>query len=251
MDVLAQLGFAIVAVPLTAAITWVGRWLYEQRRARRLWLLRRLLRSANDLNVIVSDSAAVHTGRYLRRSTGLGQARAIGLLSPSLSHAYKGLPTEFVKLSSDCVGDDRCGDVVILGGPKNNSVTRLLFERLGSRYPVSMITSAGDDAIVWRDHGVEEHFPDRNPPPLSHGGKDFGLILRTNNCFDETGTVTLFAGTHTYGTLAAALFFVRHPKRILELGPEEFAIVVECNVEPDGHVERPHCIRSTTIPQLK
>ena len=229
------LGVAVAVVTSVATGVW-NRYV-PRFRARRLWGRRQ----PDNLTVVVADSGVIDTGAYQRKVTGIGQARAVGLLMPSLTRAYPNPPTDAVMLSSECSPHHREGDIVLLGGPKGNVLTARLFERMRNELPVIVQTKV-DEEILWM---VDDPLvlPGDSQPPTSTGGKDFGVILRMRNCFDETGTMTLFAGVHTYGTLAAARYFIEHQTEIRRLARNNFAIVVEVIVDTDGQPEQPHRMR--------
>lgn len=209
-------------------------------KVKRLWRLR----EPASVSIILATSATVGTGAYSRRMTGLGQARALGLLVPSLTRAYGDLDSNAVSLSVHTNGVSREGDLILLGGPKNNEVTREVLQRMASRLPITIQTN-GDEEILHNAAagGVVVLPPASTPAPSdSRPGYDYGYILRATNCFNAKTSVTVFAGTHTYGTGAAVRYFLDNPKKFRALGNRQYAVVVKVRVMGDEFIETPELV---------
>jgi hypothetical protein len=225
-----------------ASVTIILAWLTRRgltNAERRAWRVRHL----REVTVVLSTSARVTTPTYDRPVTGLGPARSLGLLAPSLVKAYDTLPEDAVMLSAFVRDSDRAGDLVLLGGPKNNAVTREALHRLDRLLPITMETR-GDEVILVRDqyHDEEALSPaSTHAPSRGRSGADYGLIIRAVNCFDPSGTLTIFAGSHTYGTVAAAEYFLRHRKEFRRM--QGFAVVVKSHVTAEEHVEPASLLR--------
>jgi hypothetical protein len=63
---------------------------------------------------------------------------------------------------------------------------------------------------------------------------DYGLIVRTNNPFTSRHrTAVLFAGSHTYGTIAAAKFFTedlyKHLGKLTARGKKNLVVLVSAH----------------------
>jgi len=219
-----------------------------RRGARKLWQLG----SPNQLAIAISDSGTVHTGDYLRPMTGLGQVTSVGLLTPSLARAYKDLPPDLVRFATDCGERDVRGDLVILGGPKTNCLTAQLFEALPESFPVRMTVANGTE-IHWSGPTVDAVFPGGAARPDTIGGKDFGIILRLPNVFDDgQGTITLFAGVHTYGTLAAAWHFAHRPKKLTAMAAKTkpFAVLVTVDVGENSRPLNPRVLDDMSLDEV-
>jgi len=167
--------------------------------------------------------------------------RALGLLVPSLTRAYGELDSNAVTLSVHTNGASRERDLILLGGPKNNEVTREVLDRMAPRLPITIQTN-GDEVIVHNaaDGGEAILPPASTPAPSqSRPGYDYGYILRAVNCFNPKTSVTIFAGTHTYGTAAAVRYFLSNPKKFRSLGDRQYALVVKVRVMGDEFIETP------------
>lgn len=214
---------------------------WQRRKDRRVWARR------SDRVLILMATSRTNTGTYGRPVTGLGQARAMGLITPLLTRCYRDPGSITVDLSSFRVNTALEGDLILLGGLKNNEVTRQALSKLDAELPVTMKTT-GDEQLYLRTDGSEEPFLTTGGalPTDSAEGADHGLIIRTRNCFDSEGTLTIFAGTHTYGTVAAVRYLLEHESEIASLG-DKFVVVVKSFVTAGEHVERPTAV----IPPMK
>ncbi len=81
--------------------------------------------------IVIATSGMVDTGAYLRAMTGLGQVRALSLLTPSLRRAYPEVDLQMVRLSEEVGEGDLDSDLLVIGGPKNSAVTKMLLDKLG------------------------------------------------------------------------------------------------------------------------
>src|SRR5690606_10414805 len=86
LDLSAESALSAAIGAAIAALAAAARWLVVKRLpARRLWRFS----DARDLIMIVASSALVHTGKYERPTTGIGQVRAMLILVPMLTRAYR------------------------------------------------------------------------------------------------------------------------------------------------------------------
>ncbi|KAA0935847.1 hypothetical protein [Streptomyces apricus] len=137
-------GSQILSAGVAAVLTGIGglvRWLVVRRLpARRIWRYA----GAGELSVVL-DTSHIDTGRYQRPVAGLGQVRALSVLIPSLTHAYRDLDLEKVRLSAHLPGHEMEHDLLVLGGPKNNEVARRVLEAMADVLPFQL----GAGAITW------------------------------------------------------------------------------------------------------
>lgn len=207
------------------------------RSARKIW------RQNNQrINIVVSTSGRINEKVYDIPVTGLGPTRALGLLAPMLYTIYKTSGENSVLLSDHCDDKAKEGDLLLLGGPKNNVVTREALDRLAAKLPLTMRTNEDDE--IFRTTATVGCRLIAPPPEVEtekqpENALDYGLIIQTTNCFDTSGTLTIIAGTHTYGTAAAARFFIENQSAIRALARTSYAMVVVARVTQGGFVERP------------
>ncbi|WP_103501588.1 MULTISPECIES: hypothetical protein [Streptomyces] len=213
----------VVGAALTAGAGYV-RWLLVKRLpARRTW---RFPDEAGRLVMVVSSSAEVDTGQYTRPTTGVGQVRAMSLLVPRLARAYREVDLQQVSLSERLPGRDLESDLLLLGGPKTNEITG----RALAEIPGLPLTVSGN-VITWdgsRHEGVVA---------TERVVRDFGYVVRAPSPFAPGRRLVIVAGSHTFGTVAAARWLAeRGGDRDV---PENVAVLVEAPVLRDGHVGVP------------
>ena len=101
------------------------------------------------------------------------------------------------------------------GSPKTNKISGKFLERINDRQPAVQKESS----IYWRNRKLNDKWIRKGTKRFLgkvKNGKvisDYGLIVRATNPFTpedspEKRTVVLFSGSHTYGTMAAARYFV-------------------------------------------
>ncbi|MEH7223193.1 hypothetical protein V7112_05200, partial [Bacillus sp. JJ1566] len=86
--------------------------------------------------------------------------------------------------------------LVSIGGPVHNPLTHKLLELINS--PITFDNISHE--IVDKNTGTQYIAEVRDEFII----KDYGLIIRTNNPFNKERTVTILAGSRTYGTLSSA-----------------------------------------------
>ncbi|MBS9718493.1 hypothetical protein ACFFUT_09120 [Pseudohalocynthiibacter aestuariivivens] len=204
--------------------------------AKRIWRLKK----PEELVICISTSAKTITETYIRFSSGLGQIRALAILMPSLSQAYRDIDTQRIMMSDDEIGDRAEQDLIILGGPKNNRIAKEILDMAKNEIPVELL----EPALKWKDaSSIEEFVPLYENDDVS---TDFGLILRIRNPHNPKKTIVLLAGTHTYGTTAAARYFVTEMNKIRFLFYGDFVAVVKARVT-DRHVSQPELVKIAKI----
>lgn len=191
---------------------------------KRLWKLR----DPKNLLICVATSTRTDTGKYLRPATGIGQVQALALIFPSLSSAYRDVQVKNILLSDEQMQSRIENDLIILGGPKNNQITRKLLDKLRDLQYLDQI----ENDIIWR----AQPNPKRFTPTVINGivTRDYGIIVRMENPFSpDNNTVCLFSGGHTYGTVAAAKYFVSNlynQSRFRKNHGKNFVMVIGCDV---------------------
>lgn len=208
--VLQDLGINLLAGVLLAAAAVVFSRLGFILSRRRLWRLSDPERVA----VCVSESVVVQTGKYRRPATGIGQLRALAVIAPSLQRAYRKLDLSDVRLSTDPLFEHLEVDLISLGGSKNNQVTRDILSCLQKQDGLP-ITS--DGSTIGCGGQIFEAEIDDDGVVM-----DYGFVVRARNPFNSHRRVVVIAGASTYGTAAAARYFV---ERCLWRQGDFFAVV--------------------------
>ena len=140
-------------------------------------------------------------GLIRKPATGLGQVRGIAIVSSYLARSYRRKPVR-VHLSTDLSRLD--GDLVSLGGPLNNIVTRRMLEVVNRKGPV---LEFDEEAVNVRI--VEGPSPDPIDLRLSDArvpDMDVAVVIAMPNPFsnDTQRRAVMCFGLTTYGTAAAA-----------------------------------------------
>jgi hypothetical protein len=224
----------VVGSALTAAVGY-ARWLLVRRLpARRTW---RFPDDAGQLTVVVASSADVDTGRYTRPTTGVGQVRAMSLLVPLLVRAYRNVDLQQVSLSAQTPGRDLESDLLVLGGPKSNEIAERTLTALAALRGLPLRVRG--NVITW------EGTPYQGEVAEERVVKDYGYVVRADSPFAPGKRVVVVAGSHTFGTVAAARWLAeRGGERDV---PADVAVLVEADVLSDGHVGVPRELRRVAL----
>ncbi len=225
-----QILSAVVAALLTG-IAGLVRWFVVRRLpARRIW---RYL-GASELSIVL-DTSYIDTGRYQRPVAGLGQVRALSVLIPSLTHAYRDLSLERVRLSAHLPGHEMEHDLLVLGGPKNNEAAHRILQAMAEALPFRL----GEGAITWEGTSYTGEATDGEVV------RDCGYVVRAPNPLNLSKRVVLIGGWSTYGTVAAARWLAENgASRSLAA---DVAVLVQASVLRDGHVSTPQVVRKTDL----
>jgi hypothetical protein len=224
-----------IAVNLAWAIlAWIAARLYirarVRHRARELWPFH----DFENFAIIVARTEDVETGKYKRPQPGLGELRALALLAPSLDKASKKTDFQDVKTANE-LGTGFTGDLIVLGGPKNNDLTRRILDHL----PAELKLKQQGSSILW---GADSYEGMTDGDVVSD---DYGLIIRMNSPFASHRSVVVLSGSHTYGVIAAAAWYAasERDRKSLPRSGHSFAALVRSDVF--GHmVSEPRLIAS-------
>jgi hypothetical protein len=211
----------------------VARWSIADRLpARRTWRFRS---SGRELVIVIATSGHAETGVYRRAMTGLGQVRALSLLSPSLRQAYPDVDLQMVRLSVEVGESDLDNDLLVIGGPKNSLVTRMLLDQLGPRLPFSV-----DGSVITWDGTTYE-----GEAVMGKIVHDYGYVIRSRHPLHPTRRIVIVGGSHTYGTASAARWLVEDgsSRRL----PADIAVLIEADVVLNGHVSSPRVIHEVAL----
>ena len=177
--------------------------------ARTLWQIV----NPDELVIVVAHSVDTDTGAYLRSATGIGQVRALAFALASLNKAYRSLSFRNIYLSTDPLQERLENDLLLLGGPKTNEITARFLGLISDCQPVTQDGSSifWRKKLVdsWRGGGAEEFYGEVEDKKVI---TDYGVIIRVQSPFTTSRkrTVVLLSGSHTYGTVAAAKYFVEN-----------------------------------------
>jgi hypothetical protein len=165
----------------------------------------------------------------------LGELRALAILNSSLNSTYR-IKIKNILLSDQPLGERIENDIILLGGPKHNHLTKIFLDRIQGL----SVVDQNEEHLIWKSEPKFNFAAKKNP-----NGKievDYGLIIRTKNPFSSDGsTVCLFSGQHTYGVIAAAFYFVNNYGKITSL--KTFAPTIISMVSCDVIDDYPNSIR--------
>lgn len=232
--IVGAVGSELLSAVVAAVLTGIGglvRWFVVKRLpARRVWRYA----GAGQLSVVL-DTSHIDTGRYRRPVAGLGQVRALSLLIPSLTRAYRDLDLEKVRLSAHLPGQEMEHDLLVLGGPKNNEAARRLLDAMAQTLPFRLEGGAmtWDGTVYAGDTSQGEVV------------RVCGYVVRAANPLAPAARVVLLGGWSTYGTVAAARWLAENgAARSLAA---DVAVLVEASVLRDGHVSAPRLLRRAAL----
>lgn len=187
------------------------RWITELMRSvpqrRDLWRVTQ----PEELVVVASTSVEFYTGKYKRQCTGIGQLGAFACAVDSLSKTYESLCYENVYLSKQVSGQVSGrllkNDLLLLGSPKTNHISGKFLKSIR----ICQVAKQEKNTIFWKEKVSTpwtraEKFCGRTRREKVIS--DYGLIVRARSPFQKDRTVILFSGSHTYGTMASAMYFV-------------------------------------------
>ncbi|MFF9025164.1 hypothetical protein [Streptomyces eurythermus] len=224
-------GVAVSSV-LTAGAAGLRWWVVKRLPARRTWRYT----NAQSLVIVVAASAVIDTGTYRRPTTGIGQVRALAILAPTLTRAYRDVDLERIRISSQHLGHELESDLLILGGPKSNACAALMLDQLTTRLPFAI----HNHTVSWGVNSYEGTIEDGVIK------SDVGYIVRVKNPFSINHRVVMVGGSHTHGTIAAARWWVEHGgSRSI---PQDVAVLVKANVLPGDHVAPPQVLHMAPVP---
>ena len=218
------------AIVYSTLVLFAGRFwavMIRKTKAKRLWPF------DSDSIVIMAKSVETDTGKYTRPATGLGQVRALAMISPTLSEVSGEIDVNRVVFSDFHLHHLFENNLVLLGGVKNNEMTRMILSKLSDD---KNLVSQKDSLITW--DGVTYEGKVNAEGEIE---TDYGYFIRCKNPFGTKGTVVvILAGAHTYGTLAAARWYVEESQKrgSAVRNHRYFEGLVEVNVIK-GHVTIP------------
>jgi hypothetical protein len=211
----------MIWVLLGICITLLTKFFFSKRPAKRLWGLHNPKKL-----VICAASTSQNTGKYIRYSTGIGQVRALTYITTSLNIAYKSIDSRKIYLANEDLRHYIENDIIILGGLKNNKIADLFLAKIKD---LNIVSQSREGFIHWhKNDKVYKASFDENVVT-----KDYGIICKISNpfCSNNETKLILFAGCHTYGTLAAAKLFCENLYKKIKVNKNKnVCILVACDV---------------------
>jgi hypothetical protein len=201
------------------------------RRLPHRWLWR--LSDPSSVVYCISTSGHFDTGTYLRPMTGIGQVRAFSMISPSIKTAYRLAKTSSIVLSEDITPTHLTGDVITLGGAKNNAITKEILEKLYPKTRFRYVKDLSTMEFEGREYEAPVE-PDDSSPGRKQLKKDYAVVINAASPFAEDRRVVVLAGAHTYGTEGAAKLFVERLRKRSWRLPQNYIAFAEVSLRERG-----------------
>ncbi len=134
-------------------------------------------------------------------------------------------------------------NLVIIGGPFHNSITRDLFSKI-QNLPFHF----EDDASLvytYEDGKIDKftpnlYDPNENKDKHSFYDNDYALILNVKNPYAQGKRIILIAGCRSVGCYGATVYLTEHLYDIKkQIDSDEYALVITCNGEKENLVGKP------------
>lgn len=205
---IAELITTLIAIPL---VTYIVVRFFQNFRAARIWDVQTKfgqVLNPRPFPTIVLATSGVHEGPgdYLRPMTGIGQVRALARFGKSLGGAYRNsLDETRVVFSEECHihRDEFTNDLVLVGGPKTNKITRQLLQelRVGGVLPEDFAFETTTEIDSKGDSFTFDTLTFEGARYVPSEGEVVGVVVRCHNPLSASDRVlTIAAGLGTYGT---------------------------------------------------
>ena len=225
---------AVFSLPIVSAS--IG-WLYRRISTRNRWCLT----APKTLRIYLSEEITVAHGKDNIPTTAVGNAKALALIIRSLYRGWRsvggdqksGFKYVFVSQEWQSTVEAEGADLICLGGPTGNRVTRRALQELEERGEIGDSLGVAQRPAKSGEEGsniiLNEEILDIERDAAEQIIADYGLIIRTKNPWDENHRLVIISGISTYGTFGAARFMVEEKKNF----PREksFAVVIKTKVE--------------------
>ncbi len=228
-----------IIISLIASIIWLFLGLFTSKfkqyisltkPSRRLWKLKQ----PDSFIMCIANSTITDTGKYNRPATGIGQVKAVATLTVSIKNTYKQTDKQkyrnYIYMSSDQLHEKIEDDIILIGGTKNNIISKKYLLAMKDIQPLQMDTNK----FIWSNDNNIEIFSGKTVNKKVV--EDYGVIMRTYNPFsdEKATTAVLIAGSHTYGTIAASRYFIENLiKNIDIVKKDNLVILIKCLVIND------------------
>ena len=115
---------------------------------------------------------------------------------------------------------NKTGDLILLGGPFHNSLTRLFFglTKENTNIPFYFDTFEGEEATLFYKNYDDVEYKKVKPikdPIGNYYCEDYGLIINIRNPYDSSKRIISLMGCRSIGVLGATLAFTKFNKKIM------------------------------------
>lgn len=230
----------------------VGYFVNNLRRSNKINIYKKLLRITGEVdnsgetwlkfitaNPQLEDASELVTCGYVF------EYRAAGELGSTINKLYGPnlkIKTVMSKNEFSYTYGELSSNIILIGGPFHNCVTRNFLERMGASWPFHF---ESDATLVYTD--PEGKLPTRRFTPLevdkSYYGEDFALIMNVKNPYNPEKRVIFIAGCRSIGCYGGAIFLSQQLKEIRKKAPwDEYAVVVSCSGDAEDLNARPKLV---------
>lgn len=172
--------------------------------------------------------------------------RAAGELGSTLSHLYGPkfkISTTMSKKEYSYSYAQLDTNLIVIGGPFHNSVTREFFRRMGDSLPFRF---EADASLVYTDP-TDCSKVDKYTSKLideSYYGEDYALIMNVRNPLNPESRVIFISGCRSIGCYGGAIFLSQQLSELKgKVSSDEYAIVVSCCGDEEDLNARPKFCR--------
>jgi hypothetical protein len=221
------IGLATAAISFLLGYAWRrGRQVYRTRRARRFW--RPMI---NKRTVVVLSRFKTFSDFEPSGVIGAGDTRALQELTTYYNDI--GLDAPLITYDGSLTGDQLRNDLILLGGPDSNGITKLVLDKLaGSLSVVPGATEIRDADVPLR--------------PRIEGAEvvsDCGAVLRVTSPFWPDNKIVIAAGGFGFGTWAAIRLTRQDDFLLRSKELDDF----ECSFEVDVVLATPQRVRIRSL----
>ena len=168
---------------------------------------------------------------------------AVGELIPTFRTLYKDMVMN-VKMSDESYVHSEYvrNDLLLIGGPFHNAITRDLIFNGTNGFPFSFDADAN---LTYSKNGISETFY----PKVSSGASkyyenDYALIINMRNPRNADKRLIAIIGCRSIGCYGAAIYLSNHLKEIKNLiDDDEYAIVINCEGDNERVLSDPKFIK--------
>jgi hypothetical protein len=225
MNIASDLAINLLATFIGVVIAWIWD---RVRKGFRLWPLKKIW------GAYAEDRPRVIVGRYLENKQfeptgflGVGDAIAISELR-NLFTRLNGQDLEIL-YSDQVSGDVLKENLILVGGPEFNLITREVMDRLKTSIRFG---NPRLNEIAFHDTCDNRVLAPKVNSISGEVIKDYGLVVRAKNPFAPEKWVTVIAGSFGFGSWAGARYAAsgEMAKRKEIAGKKEYELLVECEV---------------------
>ncbi len=144
---------------------------------------------------------------------------------------------------------DKTGNLILLGGPFHNLLTKLFFglSKENTIVPFYFDTFEGEEATLFYRENMEENFKTVKPIKDPNGNfycEDYALILNVRNPYVPKNRIIAIIGCRSIGVLGGTNAFTLYRKEIFnDVKYDQYAVIIKCygdqnNINDDMGIER-------------